>query len=456
MNKVLSNFFTLSLGEASSKVFGFLSTIYLARVLGSESFGQYAFVLAIYSYFALLANPGFETVGTREVAKGSYSVEVLFGSIFVLRILFSIIAFIVLLLCAFLLHFENTVRVLLLTQGLNLLLTPLLIQFVFRGLTEMKYISLARILQSSSFLLLAFFFVRSKDEIFHLPYLLLISTVVSLLPLIILYRKRFGGYSIVTSEKVRKDVLHNSVIFGASGLMILIYYNLDSVMLGFMRPKGEVGIYSAAYKIVLFVLGFQTLFSQSLLPVISQFAGAGKDRKPLLERSFALLLWLSMPMLLIGFFYSTQICVAVYGEGYTDSSEALRILSFAIFLIFNECITAIFLVAEGKMRQHLTSVTIGAIMNFTMNLFLIPHYGVLGAAVATVFSELWVFSMLLWYMYRTIEIRIASVLAQFIGVVIILGSIMIYSNVVGLVLILATSTVLVTKSARSLSFVKTE
>jgi O-antigen/teichoic acid export membrane protein len=456
VNKVLSNFFTLSLGEASSKVFGFLSTIYLARVLGSEGFGQYAFVLAIYSYFALLANPGFETVGTREVAKGSYSIKVIFGSIFALRILFSILSFIVLLLCALLLHFENTVRVLLLTQGLNLLLTPLLIQFVFRGLTEMKYISLARILQSSSFLLLAFFFVRSQDDILHLPYLLLISTIASLLPLIILYRKRFGGYSIETSAKVRKAVLHSSVIFGASGFMILIYYNLDSVMLGILRSKSEVGIYSAAYKIVLFILGFQTLFSQSLLPVLSQFVGAGKDRKVLLERSFALILWLSTPVLLVGFFYSTQICVAVYGKGYSDSSEALRILCFVIFLIFNECITSVFLVAEGKMREHLTSVTIGAIMNFIMNLLLIPRYGVLGAAAATVFSELWVFSLLMWFMNRAIEVRIAATLAQFIGVVVILGSIMLYYSNVGLVLILVTSTVLVTNSARSLSFVKSE
>ena len=138
MNKVLLNFFTLSFGEASSKLLGFVSTIYLARILGTDSFGQYAFILAIYSYFALLADPGFETVGTREIARGVHSAKLLFGSIFVLRIYFSLISFLLLLLCALLLHAENTTRVLLVTQGLNILLTPLLIQFVFRGLAEMK------------------------------------------------------------------------------------------------------------------------------------------------------------------------------------------------------------------------------------------------------------------------------------------------------------------------------
>ena len=390
MKKVFSNFIALSLGEATSKVLGFVSTIYLARILGADGYGQYAFVLAIYSYFALLANPGFETVGTREVAKGKYSVGLLFGSIFVLRAFFTAIAFILLLLTAFLVHFEDVTRVLLLTQGLNLLLTPLLIQFVFRGLTEMRYVSFARILQSGVFLLVVVMFVRSKEALVYLPLLFLGSTVVSLGPLFFLYRERFGSFSLSTSGEARRYILRVSTMVGGSSLMVLIYYNLDSVILGFLRSSHEVGLYAAAYKIILLLITVPGMILASFFPFLSKNRNEeGYDN--MLRTYLHVMFVVGAPVGFIGYFAAEWVIQIVFGSSFQLAAIPLRILLFNVSLVFINMAYANPLLAWGKEKAYLKVVTGGAITNLIFNILLIPSYGMVGAAIATLLSEAVVF-----------------------------------------------------------------
>ena len=390
MNNVLSNFVALSFGEASAKLLGFLSTIYLARILGTDGYGQYAFVLAIYSYFGLLANPGFETVGTREVAKGQYSVELLFGSIFVLRVFLSAIAFILLLLFALLFRFENTTRVLLITQGLNLLLTPFLIQFVFRGLTEMKYVSLARILQSGVFLLFVLIFVQVKEALSYLPILFLLSTALSLGPLFFLYRKRFGSFSISTSSESRRYILRVSTMVGVSSFMVLIYYNLDSVMLGFLRSSQEVGLYAAAYKIILLLTTIPGIILASFFPFLSKNRdeeGYGK----MLQNYLNVMFIVGAPIGFIGYFAADWIIQTVFGNSFQPAALPLHILLFNVSLVFINMAYANPLLAWGEEKAYLKVVMGGAITNVISNLVLIPQYGMGGAAIATLASEAVVF-----------------------------------------------------------------
>lgn len=402
MKKVLSNFIALSFGEASSKILGFLTTVYLARRLGTDSFGEYAFVLAIYSYFALLANPGFETVGTREVAKGKYSVEILFGSIFVLRILFSIISFVLLLICALLFHFENAIRVLLITQGLNLLLTPLLIQFIFRGLTEMKYVSLARILQSGIFLTFVVFFVREKDALFYLPILFLVSTVVSLGPLFVLYRRRFGSFSLSTSDETRRCILRVSTMVGVSSFMILIYYNLDSVMLGFLRSSHEVGLYTAAYKVVLLLIAVPGIILDSFFPFLSKNRNEEGYEK-MLQKYFNVMFVVGVPVGFIGYFVSDWVIQMLFDNSFQPAAMPLRILFFNVSFVFINMAYANPLLAWGEEKAYLKVVMSGAITNLISNVLLIPPYGMVGAAISTLASEVVVFIVARNEFYQRVE-----------------------------------------------------
>lgn len=390
MKKVLSNFVALSFGESSSKLLGFVSTIYLARILGTDGYGQYAFVLAIYSYFALLANPGFETVGTREVAKGKYSVELLFGSIFVLRVFFSAIAFILLLLFALLFRFENTTRVLLITQGLNLLLTPLLIQFVFRGLTEMKYVSLARILQSGLFLLFVIIFVQDKEALLYLPILFLVSTAVSLGPLFFLYRKRFGSFSLSTSDETRRYILRVSTMVGVSSFMVLIYYNLDSVMLGFLRSSHEVGLYAAAYKIVLLLTTVPGMILASFFPFLSKNRDEEGYEK-MLQKYLDVMFVVGVPVGFMGYYAADWVIQVVFGSPFQPAAMPLRILLFNVSLVFINMAYANPLLAWGEEKAYLKVVIGGAVTNVISNLVLIPPYGMAGAAISTLASEVVVF-----------------------------------------------------------------
>jgi O-antigen/teichoic acid export membrane protein len=381
--------------------------------LGTDSFGQYAFVLALYSYFALLANPGFDTVGTREVAKGKYSVEELFGSIFALRVLFSIASFVLLLVCSFFFYFDNAIRTLLITQGLNLLLTPLFIQFIFRGLTEMKYVSLSRILQSGLFLLFVAIFVHKAGDIFYLPVLLLCSTVASLVPLFILYRNRFGSFSFSTSVVSRRYVLHISIMVGVSSFMILIYYNLDSVILGFLRSSYEVGLYAAAYKIVLLLTTAPSVILASFFPFLSKDR-KGKGYGVILRKYLTVMFVTGVPVGFIGYFAADWMVEFLFGSSFRLSSTPLRILLFNVSLVFVNMAFANPLLAWGEEKAYLKIVAGGAVTNLFFNVLLIPHYGIVGAAIATLLSEGTVFIIARREFYKRTELRFDKLLARIV------------------------------------------
>jgi O-antigen/teichoic acid export membrane protein len=152
MRSAAKNFVLLSSLEVISKALGFLTTVIIARRVGVNGLGDIGFVLAVYAYFALIANPGYDTIGARETVRKEIDDSNIINSIFILKFWSSIIAFLVLMLFCFFVPFSSTVKQLLMIQGLSLLTIPFAFQFFFRGGNQMHIVALSRFLQSSIYL----------------------------------------------------------------------------------------------------------------------------------------------------------------------------------------------------------------------------------------------------------------------------------------------------------------
>ncbi len=383
---VVKNFLFLTSGEVVSRVLGFLTTVYLARVVGIEGFGKLGFVWALYAYFAQLASQGFETVGVREVARGSIPLPTLTNALFSLRFLFSLASFILLLVFAFLASLDRITRTLLLLQGLNLLLLSFYVQFFFRGTESMKHIAGSRILQSISYLTLAIFFVKGPENLLLIPFLLFIATILSLIPLLRVYKKVAGGLFFHFSREAFRPLLQAALPLGLSGFMIQIYYNLDSVMLGFIRGTSAVGIYTAAYKIVLILNVIPNLILSSFFPSLARVDETPGGVLHLKEYVLTLIV-LGIPLGFIGYFISPLLIQILFGSSYHEAVVPLQILFVNASFVFLSMAFANPLTANGKNREYLQIVMTGAAVNVVLNILLIPSFGLIGAAVATVLSE---------------------------------------------------------------------
>ncbi len=402
MKIILKNFLFLGSGEIISKLFGFFTTIYLARVLGVEGYGKLGFVLAVYSYFDLIANLGFEAVGTREVASGKSSVSETVSSIFFLRLFLSLSSFIILFLSSFFFQIDEDVRQLLLLQGLNLLLLPLSLYYFFSGKEKMHYVAISKIAQSFIYFLLINFFVSSSHQLWLSPLFFIISTITSYI--FLFFSKSLQTFSLTfPSQKVVKQILYSSFIMGLSTMMIRIYWNMDTVMVGILRTSFEVGLYTSAYKIVILLTTLPNIIITAFFPSFSKYT-ISKDGVSLLIKYILVLIILGLPIGFIGYFIAETVIHILFGSNYQEAVVPMQILFFNVSFIFLNIALANPLIAWGKQREYLIIVSSGALVNVILNFLLIPNFGIVGAAIATVCSEVAVFFQSWYYLTKFIDI----------------------------------------------------
>ena len=192
---------------------------------------------------------------------------------------------------------------------------------------------------------------------------------------------------------------------GISSFMVLIYYNLDSVMLGLLRSSHEVGLYTAAYKIVLLLTTVPTIILASFFPSLSKNFGEEGYEK-MLRKYVSVMFIVGAPIGFIGYFAADWVMQIVFGITYQPAAMPLRILLFNVSFIFINMACGNPLLAWGEERAYLRVVAGGAIANLILNFLLIPRFGMIGAACATLLSEIAVFVLARKEFYRKVAFRI--------------------------------------------------
>jgi O-antigen/teichoic acid export membrane protein len=413
MRSAAKNFILLSFSEVISKALGFLTTVVIARRAGVDGLGDIGLVLAVYTYFAFLANPGYDTIGARETVRKEIDESSIINSIFILKFLSSIIAFLVLLLFCLLVPISSPVKQLLMLQGLSLLTIPFAFQFFFRGGNQMHIVALSRLIQSSIYFIAVFIGVHGISDLTRVPLAFCAATVIGILPMSGLIRQHCSFHLKVKKEQLR-SLFVASLTVGAAAICIQVYLNMDTVLLGFFKTSREVGLYTGAYKIVTLATTIPLLIFTSFLPyLVSAEKIVAKEWKNYVLSMFSIGLPVGIGMSLLA-----PACISIlYGAEYQDAVLPLRILSLDIAAVFMSVTFAQPLLLLGKEKQYLSIVAWSAGLNLFFNLFMIPMYGMTGAAITTVFAE----SLVAFRSWKTIKREVAFTFTKEIGEIIFIG-----------------------------------
>ncbi len=383
MRSAEKNFFFLSSAEIVSKVLGFLTTAYLARRIGVNGFGDYGFVVAVYTYFALIANPGYDIVGARETARSEKEPSGILTSLFLLKSGSAIASFALLLLVCLFVPFSLAVKQLLILQGLALFTIPFTFQFFFRAHNQMHIVAVSRFAQSLLYLLFVIGGVQSAGDLPRVPVFFAVSSALALIPMSGILRKNFVWMHSVRWEQLRAYCI-SAITVGAASMCVQVYLNIDTVLLGVFKTSREVGLYTSAYKIVTLASAIPNLLFASYLPyLVSLKTAAVKEWK-----AFVLTMcMIGLPTgILIGI-YAPEFITMLYGSAYDGAVLPLRLLSLDIIAVFISITFAQPLLLLGKEKKYLSIVAWSAGLNLLLNVFLIPMYGMTGAALTTIFAE---------------------------------------------------------------------
>ena len=175
----------------------------------------------------------------------------------------------------------------------------------------------------------------------------------------------------------------------ASGGMV-IYGNIDTILLGYFTSTDEVGLYRIALQLASFALFSALALNTILYP---KFAAWHQDERHewiagSLARAVSYSLLLALPVCIGGAILGGQLLYFLYGSPYQVAGTALTLLLATQIAYVFVYLWTMTLSALGKPKDAAIAALIASAVNIPLNLLLIPVFGISGAAAAVLITVL--------------------------------------------------------------------
>ena len=401
--RIAKNTSVLFISQIISYFLIFFYTIYIARFLGAEGFGILSFALAFSGIFSIFADLGINTLTVREVARNKSLTNKYLGNGILIKILLSFLSFGLIILSVKLLGYTGETVLVVYFVSISVILISIygIFNSIFQAYEKMEYASLNQIVLSLLMFLGVILAIRFGFNVTGFAIIYAIASFNTLGFTLIIYTLKFSFPKFEVDIQFWKPMFIEALFFGLSGFFISIYFYISTIMISIWNGNTDVGIYSAAYRMIFVLLFIPNVVIISLFPVMSRHFESFKDLLKLeYEKTFKYLFLLAIFILIIGYLFSDNLIMLIYGLGFKNAVIVLQILIFVVPLIFINSLFGNVLGASNRQR-FLTIVTFAnLILNISLNILLIPKYGYIGASVAYILTESLGFILMFKYISR--------------------------------------------------------
>jgi O-antigen/teichoic acid export membrane protein len=264
----------------------------------------------------------------------------------------------------------------------------------------MQYIAIERVLVAGTYLASIFLFIKNSNNLLLVPIVFAISNLIGALFLFIVYRVTHtirNHIPIKLDFKEWRQLLIQALPIGLGAILIQFSTNFNTIFLGLVKSDNEVGLFSAANKLLVFILIFDRVFCNTTFPIISRYFIIGKEKLSLLlTRLQKLLFIIAIPICVGGFILSPDITKLIYGQTYQPSFLIFRILVwFLIITMLNSLYTSS-LIAGKRNKDYVWAIGIGVVTNIILNIILVPIIAGKGTAIALISAEFVTFIVLIY------------------------------------------------------------
>ncbi|MCJ7571145.1 MAG: flippase [Candidatus Thermoplasmatota archaeon] len=403
IRKIGKNIFSLFTGQLISSFLAVILSIYIARTLGQTIFGSYSFVITFVALFSVFFDLGYETLLIKEVAKDKLNANKYLNNIIIIRVVLAIIIFSAIFLIINALNFSNTIKNMIYIFGIAQIITSLsnLFRVTFRAFERMHYEAIISIITSILKCSLGLIVIFFGYGLIALALVFLYIAIVDFIINLIICEKKIVKTTLQFDRLFFRHTIKNALALGTVTIFALIYVRIDTVMLELMKGDAVVGWYNAAYNLILGFNPVPVLFMNTLLPLMAYtYVKSNNSLRNIYEKSFKFLLIFGLPITVGIFLLSDKFIILFYGQNFLNSIGALKILSFDILLKFLYLCLWFVLISADQQYKLAICAGGGAILNITLNLFLIPQFSLYGAAIATIITETYILLMYLYLAHR--------------------------------------------------------
>lgn len=389
-NSIIRNAAFLAASGIAGAFLSFLLLIVAARFLGPSGLGIYSLAMAMATTLAILADLGLGMLTTMEVARKRESAGRYLSAAVLLRVVVGAIVFALLL--AALVFFngsqEFSVALLALFAFASLRLIASSFKAVFRGYERMEYEALPTILGTAVTASAGILLMSLGFGLYGLAIAFLAGGAADLATSWLLSRKIFAWTAVKPGPAFLKGIIRKTMPFWAMGVLVSVYFSTDAMMISVLAGKAELGLYSAAYRLIIGPVLLMGSFSDALFPALSRHhADSAEKAKKLLKKSLKTILALSIPLSVFLMVFAEKIILLVYGSNFGPSTGVLLVLGLLPVPLSVNILLSTALNATNRQKENTVNLFITVVLNIAANYALITNMGFIGAAYAMLFSQ---------------------------------------------------------------------
>lgn len=368
---------------------GLFVGVYVARYLGPDKFGIFSYSLAIVALFGIISKLGLDSITVRELVNYSNRRDTYLGTVFWLKVSGAILTLGIIGIAVRFISNDSTTNLYIFIIASGLLFQSFeVVDFYFQSKVLAKYVSICKLAQLmlSSVLKLYFIFIRA--DLFWFVLTSLIDQVSLAISYVFAYQsQRIGAFFNHFQIRIAKGLLKDSWPLFFSGIAIMVYMRIDQVMIKAMLGAREVGLYSAAVRLSESWYFVPAIIANSLFPAI---LNAKKNSEIFyyerLQRLYDLMALMALIVALLMTFLSTPVVTLLYGQAFRGAAGVLAVHVWAGVFVALGSVRGKWLLSENLQIISAENMATGAVINVILNYILIPRYGIMGAAIATVIS----------------------------------------------------------------------
>lgn len=389
-NRFIKNTGWMMFGSIYQMVLSLFIGLLTARYLGPSNYGIINYVAAFVSFMTPICGLGLSGVAVKRLVDEPEKKETIIGTSIALEFVASVVCSVVIVAIVWVSNIGETEKLIVaFLESFQLIFKSVEpINYWFQAKLLSKYASISSIIGYTVMSAYRVFLLITKKSVLWFAFAMSLEIGIISIFYIIFYKK-LDGTKLKLDLKYGKSLLSDSYHFILSGLMVVIYSQMDKIMIESMVNDSAVGLYTAASTITSLWFLIPTALITSARPLIMQYKAQNEGlylRR--LKQLYASIFWMGIIVSVIFTVFSRFFVSILYGKEYLGAAGVLSIsIWYGTFAQLGNA-RGIWILCEKKNKYTKYYLMWGAIINIVLNWFMIQSNGIEGAAIATLITQI--------------------------------------------------------------------
>lgn len=388
--KIAHNTLVQIAGKIVSTILGLFSLALITRYLGQTGYGEYTTITTFLTFFATIADLGLTLITVQMISGERNDENKILNNLFSLRLVSALFFIGLAPISVFFFPYNLTIKIGVLIAAASFIFPALnqVIIGLFQKKLSMEKSALAEVI--SRVALLVGVIITEKLNL-GLTGILIVTVASGLVSFLLhyIFAIKFAVIKFEFDLSLWKKIIGRSWPLAVTIILNLIYLRADTLILSLFKGPEVVGLYGAAYKILDVLTTIPFMFAGLILPILTAaWAGNNQDYfKKTLQRSFDFMAIAAIPLVVGTQFLGRPIMIFVAGSDFAAAGDILKILIYAVAAIFLGAMFSHAVIAVNRQKKMIGFYVFTSISALAAYLYLIPKYSYVGAAAATIYSE---------------------------------------------------------------------